>query len=160
MFCSNCGFQNNNGSKFCNNCGTLLNNIQPQQTVQQQNNNINGVIQTNYQQPMNQNQIPNQSYQVEYQNVNSNYINQAINPDMKKWAILSIIIPIAGMIFYWFIGLSVYLALVIAACGFEFAKKGEMADKNLAKIGKVLNSLLCIMALIVLIIQFFGIFTA
>ena len=174
MFCSKCGTQNVNGEQFCKNCGTILNNNQ-QSTNQGQysNNQMYSQQSTNQgqysnnqmynQQSMNQgqysnNQMYNQQPQNNNGNLNNNYVNQAVNPNMKKWVILSVIIPIAGMIWYWFIGLSVYLAIFIAACGFGFAQKGEMANKKLATAGKVLNGVLCGMAIIMLILQIIEIF--
>ena len=75
MLCKKCGIQNTAGERFCKNCGVLLENSQSSQ----------------------QNQIP------QYSNMNGgldpNYINQAVNPNMKKWAILcklSWIIPVSG----------------------------------------------------------------
>lgn len=142
MFCSKCGTQNVNGEQFCKNCGTILNNNQ-QPTNQGQYSN---------------NQMYNQQFQNNNANLNANYVNQAVNPNMKKWAILSIVVPIAGIVWYCFIGLSFYIAVFIAACGFGFAQKGEMANKKLATAGKVLNGVLCGMAIIMLILQIIGIF--
>lgn len=130
MFCIKCGTQNNNGEKFCKNCGVLLENGQTQQQI----NNINSRL-------------------------DSNYVNKGINPNMKKWAILSVIVPVVAIIWYIFIGLSFYLAILIAATGFSFAQKGEMADKKLATIGKVANGILIGLALIMLVLQLLVIFT-
>lgn len=165
MYCSKCGSQNVNGERFCKNCGSLLENNQPQEVV----NNIssqfqqpvnNGMMEqpvNNYQQTTNQQVMYNQPSNSQYQNNNSgldqNYINKAINPNMKKWAILSIIVPIIAIIWYWFIGLSFYLAIAIAAAGFGFAEKGKMSNKKLATIGKVLNGILCGLAVVMLILQ-------
>lgn len=155
MYCKNCNFQNVNGERFCRNCGTLLENNQPQQ---QMNNNINSQVQQPMNtgmvgQVMNQQQMPNQQYQNNNGYLEPNYVNQAVNPDMKKWAILSIVVPIVAMIWYWFIGLSFYLAIFIAAAGFGFAQKGEMANKKLATIGKVLNGILIGMAVVMFILN-------
>jgi len=144
MYCSKCGSQNVNGERFCKTCGTLLENNQPQQTA----NNMNGQVQ----QPM------NQQYTNTNGNLDPNYVNQAVNPNMKKWAILSIVVPVAGIIWYWFIGLSFYLAIFIATAGFGFAQKGQMADKKLATIGKVCNGVLVGMAVIMFVLQLIGIF--
>lgn len=182
MNCSNCGTPNVSGERFCKNCGCVLNSQQPvgmgqpnntqvQQFPNQQsqdqvysqqqpgqvnaqtNMNING---SNQQQMYNnQNATINQN---NYGNLDPNYVEKAVNPNMKKWAILSVVVPIAGMIWYWFIGLSFYLAIFIAAAGFGFAQKGEMANKKLAIVGKVLNGVLCAMAIIMLIIQLIGAF--
>lgn len=135
MLCKKCGIQNTAGERFCKNCGVLLENSQSSQ----------------------QNQIP------QYSNMNGgldpNYINQAVNPNMEKWAILSIIVPVVAIIWYIFIGLSFYLAILIAAAGFEFANKGEMADKKLAIIGKIANGILVGMAVVTLILQLIIAFT-
>ena len=92
------------------------------------------------QQPMN-----NQQYQQPQQNINpqvsnnysnsgtldQNYIDKAVNPNMKKWAILSVVVPAVAIIWYWFIGLSFYIAIMLSAAGFGFDQKGEMANKKL-----------------------------
>lgn len=139
MFCTKCGMQNNNGEKFCKNCGCLLESNQ-QQPV------------NNYQQPI------NQQYTNTNGNLDSNYVNQAVNPNMKKWAILSIIIPVVAIIWYMFIGLSFYIAILIAAAGFGFAQKGEMSNKKLATIGKVANGILAGLAIVMFVLQLIGIF--
>ena len=164
MYCSKCGSQNLNGDKFCKTCGTLLENNQPQSVnnfssqIQQPVNN--GMMEqpiNNYQQTTNQQAMYNQTSNSQYQNSNGgldpNYISQAVNPNMKKWAILSIVIPVIAIIWYWFIGLSFYLAIVIAAAGFSFAEKGKMSNKTLATIGKVLNGILCGLAVVMFILQ-------
>lgn len=159
MYCSKCGFQNVNVKRFCKNCGTLLENNQSQQQI---NNNFNNQGQQQINDGIvNQHPIYNQNSNQQYKNngsLGSNYVNQAVNPNMKKWAILSIVVPVVGMIWYWFIGLSFYLAIFIAAAGFSFAKKGKMANKKLATIGKVCNGILSGMAVVMLILQLIGIF--
>lgn len=169
MICSNCGTQNNQGAMFCSNCGMRLENT-PQQQPQPMN------YQTNPQQPMNQQPMNNSMNQQTYQqpqqngnmqysnnnwtpNQNQAYIDKAVNPNMKKWAIISIVVPIVAIIWYWFIGLSFYIAIFIAAAGFGFAQKGEMANKKMAIIGKVLNGILAGMAIIMLILQLIAAFT-
>lgn len=158
MYCSKCGTPNNNGERYCKNCGILLENIQSQQSVnnmdtqiQQPVNNINPAIQQ-FQQPI------NQQYSNNNDSLDTKYVEQAVNPNMKKWAILSIVVPVAGIIWYWFIGLNLYLAIFIAATGFGFAEKGKMANKKLATIGKVCNGVLIGMAIIIFILQIIEIF--
>lgn len=138
---------------FVKNCGTLLENNQPQQSannmngqVQQPMNNVNPATQQ-FQQPM------NQQYSNNNTGLDPKYIEQAVNPNMKKWAVLSIVVPIAGIIWYFFIGLNLYLAIFIAATGFEFAEKGKIADKKLATIGKVCNGILVGMAVVMFILN-------
>lgn len=173
MYCSKCGSQSVNGERFCKNCGTLFENNQPQQSVnnmngqaqQQINNGMMGQPMYN-QQPMNNGNPATQQFQQsmnqQYSNNNSGldpkYVEQAVNPNMKKWAILSIVVPIAGIIWYWFIGLNLYLAIFIAATGFGFAEKGKMANKKLATIGKVCSGVLVGMAIIMFVLQIIGIF--
>ena len=135
MYCSKCGFLNNNGEKYCKNCGVLLEENQVQQPT---NNNVD-----------------NQQFQNNTGNLSSTYVNNAINPNMKKWAILSIIIPAIAIVWYLFIGLSVYIAVIIAAVGFSFAKKGEVSDKKLALVGKILNGILVGLAIVMLILIYF-----
>lgn len=158
MYCSKCGTQNMNGERFCKNCGTLLENSQSQQQVnnmngqfQQPMNNVNPATQQ-FQQPMNQ----------QYSNNNGGlapkYVDQAVNPNMKKWAILSIVVPVVGIIWWWFIGLNLYLAIFIASTGFGFAEKGKMANKKLATIGKVCSGVLVGMAVVMVVLQLIEIF--
>jgi preprotein translocase subunit SecF len=172
MNCSKCGSQNAIGERFCKNCGCLLeNNVQqqtqssnqqfmgqnPEQNVAQ--NQMNGNVS---QQPVYNNmyngQNNNNTQQGNYGNLSQNYVNNAVNPNMKKWAVLSIIVPSVAIIWYIFIGLSFYLAVLIAAAGFGFAQKGEMADKKLATIGKVLNGILFGMACVMLVITLISTF--
>lgn len=173
MVCSNCGTQNNVGEKFCRNCGTLLevpnqqmNNMNQQNLGQQpqqsfvQNDYSNGMNQPMNNQGYNQQPMNNQNYSNQnmnntqnYNGLDQNYVNNAVNPNMKKWATWSVVVPIAGIIFYLFIGLSFYLAIVIAAAGFSFAQKGEMGNPKLAKVGKVLNGVLVAIAIVMFVMQ-------
>lgn len=151
MFCSKCGFQNNQVEMFCKQCGTRLDNgiQQPQQ------NNTNQFIQP--QQNINP-QVSNN-----YSNsgtLDQNYIDKAVNPNMKKWAILSVVVPAVAIIWYWFIGLSFYIAIMLATAGFGFAQKGEMANKKLAIIGKVLNGILAGIAIVMFILQLINAFNS
>lgn len=145
MFCSKCGFQNNQGEMFCKNCGTRLENNNQQQAPQNPTNqfiqpqqNVNPQVSNNY---------SNNG------TLSQNYIDKAVNPNMKKWAILSVVVPAVTIIWYWFIGLSFFIAIMLAAAGFGFAQKGDMANKKLATIGKVLNGILAGMAIVLFILQ-------
>ena len=145
MFCSKCGFQNNQGEMFCKNCGTRLENNNQQQAPQNPTNqfiqpqqNVNPQVSNNY---------SNNG------TLSQNYIDKAVNPNMKKWAILSVVVPAVTIIWYWFIGLSFYIAIMLAAAGFGFAQKGDMANKKLATIGKVLNGILAGIAIVLFILQ-------
>lgn len=139
MFCIKCGTQNNNGERFCKNCGIILESAQ----TSQQSSNINN---------------QNQQYSNMNGSLNPNYVNQAVNPNMKKWAVLSIVVPVVAIFWYMFIGLSFYLAILIAAAGFGFAQKGEMADKKLATMGRIANGILVGMAVVMLILQLIVVF--
>ena len=145
MFCSKCGFQNNQGEMFCKNCGTRLENNNQQQAPQNPTNqfiqpqqNVNSQVSNNY---------SNNG------TLSQNYIDKAVNPNMKKWAILSVVVPAVTIIWYWFIGLSFFIAIMLAAAGFGFAQKGDMANKKLATIGKVLNGILAGIAIVLFILQ-------
>lgn len=95
----------------------------------------------------------NESTTIEnHEEIKTAYMEESINPNMRKWAVLSIVIPVVAIIWYIFIGLSFYIAVLIASVGLSFAKKGEMADAKLAKIGTVLNYILMIIAVIMLIL--------
>lgn len=141
MFCSKCGRIIEENTKFCGGCGTPVpayNNTMSQENViqnkEEQNYNTyvdQGQVQTNYY---------NQAYQ--------NYDN-VVNPSMKKYAILSIVIPAVSIFVYLFIGLTVYIAILLSALGFNFAKKGALYSKKLSKIGYILNTILIVMAVLV-----------
>ena len=184
MNCSNCGTPNVSGERFCKNCGCVLNNVQQPVGMEQQSSNVqpqqfqnqqpqdqmysqqtqgqmnaqtNMNINSGNQQQMYNNQNVNNN-QSNYGNLDPNYVQNAVNPNMKKWAILSVVVPGVGMIWYRFIGLSFYLAILIAAAGFGFAQKGDMANKKLSTVGKVLNGMLCAMAIIMFILQLINAF--
>lgn len=128
MFCSKCGIQLKSGEKFCSHCGYLIENND--QEVEQkifENNNIKSG------------------------NINSSA--NAVNPNMKKWAVLSIVIPIVSIIWYWYIGLSIYMAMLFAAIGLNFSKKGELADKKLSNIGRICNYILIVITILMFIIN-------
>lgn len=91
-------------------------------------------------------------------NLDPNYADKAINPNMKKWAILSIVIGVGGIIFYWFIGLTVYIAIILASAGFSFAAKGKIESKKIALIGQIANGILFAMAIIMFILGILGLF--
>ena len=123
MFCSKCGFQSSQGEIFCKQCGSRLESTQSQLT--QDDSKI--------------------------ANTNEIFVDSTPNPSMKKCAILSIILPAVSIIWYWYIGLSVYIAIFLAVSGFSFAEKGQVSNKKLATIGKVLNGVLFGLALVMLV---------
>ena len=132
MNCSKCGYSNQIDDRFCKNCGSPLENNHLQETT----NNIN-----------------NQQINNSNGSLDSNNINKALTPNMKKWAILSIILPVIAIIWYWFIGLNTYSAVVIVALGFEFARRGDLTNRNLSTIGRVFNFILIGMTILMFIMK-------
>ena len=153
MFCNKCGRIIEENSKFCGGCGTpvpIQNNIQQNENIaqnietpniQQNNNNVNQNNGNYGQAQLNSNY--NQTYQ--------NYDN-IVNPNMKKYAILSIVIPSISLFLYFFVGLTVWIAICLSALGFNFAQKGKLYSEKLAKIGYVLNTILLVVAILMWII--------
>lgn len=156
MFCKNCGTRND-GQSFCTNCGAKLDNSSidnnrhneiNKEEYSQNTMSPNG-LEMNVQQALNETaQTTNQTNQM-----NNSYIDKAVNPDMTKWAVLSVVIPSIAIFLYMFIGLSFILAIIIAGVGFDFAKKGKMGNKKLAIVGQVLNGILVLLAVIILILN-------
>lgn len=152
MFCKKCGRIVEDGARFCGKCGTpveLVNN--PTQNAE--NNNIEE--NNNIQQTVNPISNTNQGTKINYnaQNTN-NYNNQQnydriVNPSMKKYAIASVAIPAVAILVYWFIGLTIYIAILLAGLGYNFANKGKLYNKTLSTIGYILNTILIIMAIVV-----------
>ena len=171
MFCKNCGTRND-GQSFCTNCGAKLDNLNidnskyneiNKEESSQNTKSPNGLEMDTQQAIKESSQTTNQinnnyinkptNSDIKTNQINNSYIDKAVNPDMNKWAVLSIVIPSIAIFIYMFIGLSFILAIIIAGVGFDFAKKGEMANKQLAKIGKILNGILVGIAIIMLIWQ-------
>lgn len=157
MFCNKCGRIIESDSKFCGGCGApvpIPNNIKQnvnmaqniektsiqQNNSENQNNDGQAQVNTNY----------NQTYQ--------NYDN-IVNPSMKKYAILSIVIPLVALFLYFFCDLTVWLAICLSAIGFSFAHKGKLYSEKLAKIGYVLNTILLVVAVLIWIILLLIFFT-
>lgn len=149
MFCNKCGRIIEEGAKFCGKCGTPV-SIPTNNIINDQTNSNENVENLNKQQDLNQN----------YNQINSNYYNNQsnqnydniVNPDMKKYAIGSIVIPVISIIVYWYIGLTTYLAALLAGIGFGFAKKGRLYSKTLSTIGYILNGILVGMAILMIFI--------
>ena len=153
MFCNKCGRIIEENAKFCGGCGTPV----PIQNNIQQNENIAQNIETPNIQQNNNNVNPNNENYGQAQ-VNSNYsqtyqnYDNIINPSMKKYAILSIVIPSISLFLYFFVGLTVWIAICLSALGFNFAQKGKLYSEKLAKIGYVLNTILLVAAILMWII--------
>lgn len=141
MFCSKCGRIIEENTKFCGGCGTAV--PAPNNTMSQENV-IQNKEEQNYNTYVDQGQVQTNYYNQAYQNYDN-----IVNPSMKKYAILSIIIPAVSIFVYLFIGLTVYIAILLSALGFNFAKKGALYSKKLSKIGYILNTILVVMAVLV-----------
>jgi len=174
MICNNCGFQNNPGDMFCKQCGTQLNsvpvqqNINPQMAQPQMSVNPQPVINPQMTQPqmsvnpqpvinpqmvqpqMSVNPQPTINLQMAQPQMN-NYPNSNSTSNATLWAVLSVVLPTASILFYWFIGLTVYVALGLAGIGFYFAKRGK-DNKVLSTIGKVLSGILAGLAIMMFIL--------
>lgn len=135
MFCNKCGRIIEEGAKFCGKCGTPVS--VPVNNIINSQSNINERVENSNNQ-LNQNYYNNEQ--------NQNYDN-IVNSDMKKYAIGSIVIPVISIIVYWNIGLSIYIAILLAILGFNWAKKGRLYNKTLSTIGYVLNGILVGMAI-------------
>lgn len=148
MFCNKCGRLIEENTKFCGGCGTAI----PVQNNVQQNTNVTPNVQTsNIPQENNNPNLNNESFVNSGANANNaqayqNY-DKIINPSMKKYAIFSVVIPAISIFVYWNIGLTSYIAILLAILGFNFAKKGRMHSKTLSTIGYILNSILVAMAI-------------
>lgn len=150
MFCKKCGTLIEEGTKFCGNCGTPVEFVQQQNTTNNINSQpVNPVTDTNSN--ISSNNTYNSQQNVNYNPNNENYDN-IINPSMKKYAILSIVIPSIALFVYFFIGLSFYIAILLAGVGFSFAQKGKMYSKKMSTAGVVLNTILMVVACIMLVI--------
>lgn len=134
MYCSKCGVQNTNNEQFCKNCGTLLNSevtVTKDNTINQTNeNNIN---------------------EVNKEQLSVNEINKNINVDTKKYAIISIVTGAGGIFLFLFVGMSLWLSVILSALGFNCARKSVDNYKGLATLGYVLNGLLLVVGIIIYI---------
>lgn len=144
MYCKKCGKLIEENAKFCGGCGTpapIQNDLQKSENIYQ-NNNINS---GNY----NQTKI-NSNYNPTYQNYDN-----IIRPNMKIYAIGSIVIPVISFIVYYCKGISVSIAFFLSALGFSFAKKGKMYNNVLSIIGYILNGLLLGLAILGALVLFY-----
>ena len=160
MICSKCGNQNTPNDLFCTKCGNKLESGTPQQL----NNGQSPFSQPEVGQPVAGEAAPvtqstinptmtNEQVQVPQQVIPQPASNEQVNSDMKIWAVLSVIIPAVAIVWYYFIGMSVILAIIFAAMSLAFAKKGAVADSKLAKIGKILSYILIGLAIVMFIVQ-------
>ncbi len=82
-------------------------------------------------------------------------VDKIVMPNMKKYAIFSIIIGAGGIICAIFIGMSLLISVFLSALGFSFATKGLKANKTLAIIGYVLNGILLAIGIIIYFLLLF-----
>jgi len=165
MFCNHCGMENSNNDIYCKGCGTLLqqNNMQNGYNPMQHQQQYAGQAQ----QPYNQQQ-PQQNYdynqqqnyynpvqQPDYSQNNTYYQNnnQYINNDVRKYAILSVVIPAVLLVIIFFWGAPIWLWAPAIAISANFSVKGRSADEKLYKIGLVLSCIVVGIALISIVIN-------
>lgn len=145
MFCNKCGRIIEENTKFCGGCGTPV----PVQNNVQQNENITPNIeipntQANYNANQNNENYGQAQVNTNYNQPYQNYDN-IVNPSMKKYAILSIVIPVVLFLVFCCIGTTFYVAILVTVLGFNCAKKGELYSKNLSRTGYVLNTILAVL---------------
>ena len=119
MNCPKCGMINKEDAAFCGQCGEKLNTPVNNMTM-------------NNQSTMNQQMS-------QLQNVTITPQQQNLDPSMKKFATLSVVIPSIGLFFCLFIGFIPVLAWALGGMSVGFAKKGKAADPKLAKVGMILS---------------------
>ena len=162
MNCTNCGNVNPENSRFCLNCGNAIG------ANAQDGNNFNNPVQ-NFNQPMPNQPMPNQQYpnqqmpnqqmpnqpmpnqQYPNQQMSERYINNAVNPDMNLFAILSIVFPGIGLlmllIYYSLIG-----TMLMAVVGFIFSDKGKPSNAQLSQIGMIMSIVLAGLSIVIFIV--------
>ena len=129
MFCNNCG--SSVSGNFCPKCGNKV------EKVDQNNLGVNNV--SNMNNNYISNNVPNNNFNVS-NNMHNNMANMIENNKKQndKYAVLSIIMPIIGIISCFV--LSIIAGLICVITGYEFARKGKFSTKaNMAVVGKVLN---------------------
>ncbi len=160
--CSNCNANYQVGG-YCANCGTLLteviNNDNP--SLNQMNFNTQNNVQHN--DPLSNgyaNNITDNNQNVALNNYNqnttNNNFNSVVKKDDKKYAIISIIIGALAIFIYIFVGLSVWLALIICSIGISLANKSKNSSPSLSKAGVIINTILGVIAIIMWILLIIG----
>lgn len=144
MFCPKCGFKNNEDAVFCGQCGNPLGGVEP--TPNQMVNNQPGTVNNPEQRTINVNPYPNAT----------NDTNQALDPNMKKFATMSVVIPSISLFLCLFVGFIPLLAWVLGGLCINFSNKGQAGDPKLAKVGKILSIILIIMGVIMFVMALSG----
>ncbi len=159
MKCPRCGAEVALGEKFCKTCGNLIvNNEVPNSQINNEMPKENPTISNNQYNNMNVNETVNTNWQNQ-ESVNSSN-NQTIDPNSKKIAIISIIIPIVAIIIWWFIGLSFLFAVILVGAGFGLSERAKAGEPKLAMIGKILNIIFLIFTIIMFILNVIGTFAS
>ena len=136
MNCPKCGMINKDDAAFCGQCGEKLNTPVNNMTM-------------NNQSTMNQQMS-------QLQNVTITPQQQNLDPSMKKFATLSVVIPSIGLFFCLFIGFIPVLAWALGGMSVGFAKKGKAADPKLAKVGMVLSYIFIAMGFVLFFMALSG----
>ena len=136
MNCPKCGMINKDDAAFCGQCGEKLNTPVNNMTM-------------NNQSTMNQ-------QMAQLQNVTITPQQQNLDPSMKKFATLSVVIPSIGLFFCLFIGFIPVLAWALGGMSVGFAKKGKAADPKLAKVGMVLSYIFIAMGFVLFFMALSG----
>lgn len=80
-------------------------------------------------------------------------IEGRITTTKKGFTILSIILPIIGLGLIFTIGIPYLIAIIMIIIGIASAKKGEIKESGVAKIGKILNYIFLIVVVLTLFIN-------
>lgn len=150
--CSNCNevFERNG---YCHKCGSLLQNVSNASNMDYNNISPNQRVQEpSFNQGFENTKFANDSSVNQNVANNEKQFDSVTKKDDKKYAIISIAIGAGGLIFYSFIGLSVWIALVLCSLGINLANKSKQSAPGLSKAGIVLNVLLGITAIIMWIL--------
>lgn len=152
--CKNCNTTYQNGG-YCSNCGSLLEPVAINSMNDNHNSNEMGANNVN-RDAMTSTLNYNINQSKQEVNLNNNVedknFSQVVKKDDKKYAIISIILGVGSIILYFFVGLSVWIALVICSIGISLANKSKNSSPGLSKVGIIVNSILGILAVIMWIL--------
>lgn len=145
MNCPKCGMINKDDAAFCGQCGEKLNTPVNNMTMNNQSTMNQQMAQPTTNQQM-----------AQLQNVTITPQQQNLDPSMKKFATLSVVIPSIGLFFCLFIGFIPVLAWALGGMSVGFAKKGKAADPKLAKVGMVLSYIFIAMGFVLFFMALSG----
>ena len=145
MNCPKCGMINKDDAAFCGQCGEKLNTP------------VNNMAMNNQSTMNQQTALPTMNQQTaQLQNVTITPQQQNLDPSMKKFATLSVVIPSIGLFFCLFIGFIPVLAWALGGMCVGFAKKGKAADPKLAKVGMILSYIFIAMGFVLFFMALSG----